>query len=330
MDVKKAKWRGVDLWYCVPKGRGNLIDGSFGDTPDMLSFFSDLVGVKYPWPKYAQVAVPDFGGGMENVSATTLEAGALTANKNGRHDMASLNSHELAHQWFGDYVTCRDWSDTWLNEGFATLFEALYAEHSRGATAYKNEIEGFKQSYFGEARHRKHALNSRNYTDPDAQFDGHAYSKGAVILHMIRRQLGDKLFFGGVKLYLERNAHKPVMSSDLCRALTDYSGINLEPFFDQWVCKPGHPIVEQTWKFDETTQEVVLSIKQVQKTDDGTPIYDFVLPVGIVIDGKTKLVSVHLSKSEETWRLKVSKNPSKVVLDPEGDWLIESTTPVTK
>jgi aminopeptidase N len=323
MDVKKDKWRGVDLWYCVPKGRGNLISGSFGDTPDMLSFFSDLVGVKYPWPKYAQVAVPEFGGGMENVSASTLDSGALTNNKNGRRDMASLNSHELSHQWFGDYVTCRDWSDTWLNEGFATLFEALYMEHSRGTDAYNNEIRGFKQGYFSESRYRKHALSTRNYTDPDATFDGHAYSKGGVILHMLRRQLGDKLFFGGVKLYLERNAYKPVQSSDLCRALSDYSGINLEPFFDQWVYKPGHPIIEQSWTFDDATSEVVLTLKQVQKTDDGTPIYSFNLPIALEVDGKQIPLEVGLSKQEETYRLKANKNPTNVILDPKGNWLVE-------
>ena len=119
-DVKKDVWRGVPLWYVVPKGEAKYIDASFGDTPDMLSFYSDTFGYKYPWAKYAQNAMYDFGGGMENASATTLQESALTDGKDGFRSMASLNSHELGHQWFGDTVTCQDWGNIFNNESFAT------------------------------------------------------------------------------------------------------------------------------------------------------------------------------------------------------------------
>src|SRR5579872_3716098 len=164
-DVHEAKWRDVRLMYVAPRGKARLLDYSFEDTPDMLSYFSDLTGVKFAWPKYAQNAMYDFGGGMENVSATTLPEGALTDAREGRHAMDSLNAHELAHQWFGDLVTCRDWGEIWLNESFATLFEALYMEHSRGRTAYAKELDGDMAGYIGESRRYKHPLATHLYTN---------------------------------------------------------------------------------------------------------------------------------------------------------------------
>jgi len=257
LDIKKSVWRDVPLWYVVPKGRASLIEPSFSDTPQMLEFFSQATGVKYPWPKYAQNAMHEFGGGMENVSSTTLGANALTDARQGYRNMSGLNAHELAHQWFGDLVSCRDWGNTWLNESFATYFQNLYFEHHQGKNAYDRGIDGAMAGYLREARRYKRPLATNLYANPDRMFDSHAYPKGATVLHTLRRQIGDAAFFGGIRRYLEKNRHQPVETEDLCRAITEASGINVEPFFDQWVYKPGHPVLDYSWTWDEAKKQAV-------------------------------------------------------------------------
>lgn len=321
-DIKKDKWRDIPLWYVVPKGYADTIDASFSDTPDMLEFFSNITGVKYPWPKYAQNAMYDFGGGMENVSSTTLGMGNLTDFRSGFRNMASLNSHELAHQWFGDLVTCKDWGEVWLNESFATYFEVLYFEHSRGKHAYDREVEGNMRAYLAEARRYKRPISTNLYRDPEVMFDSHTYPKGGAVLHTLRRQLGDAAFFGGIKKYLTEHRHTPVEWEDLCRAFTDYSGINCEPFFQQWILKPGHPVLEYTWSWDESAKEVVLAVKQTQNTSDGTPIYTIPAKVGLIAGGLSRQ-SVTLNAAEQTIRLKATAKPEAVLLDPDHDFLRE-------
>jgi aminopeptidase N len=321
LEMKEASWEGVKLLYVVPKGKANLIDDSFGDTPDMLSFLSKRTGVKYAWPKYAQNAMYDFGGGMENVSATTLGQGSLTDARSGFRNMASLNSHELAHQWFGDLVTCKDWGQIWLNESFATFFQALYFEHSRGKNAYDREIDGDINSYLSEARRYKRPIATNLYPNPDAMFDSHTYPKGASVLHTLRRQLGDEAFFRGITLYLTRNRHRPVESSDLASALTEASGVNVTPFFNQWIFKPGHPVLNYTWTYDDTSKEIALSVQQTQDTSDGTPIYEIPTEVGVIAGGKLTRIPVRLNAADQKFTLKTDTKPDAVLLDPDHDFL---------
>ncbi|MES2459221.1 MAG: M1 family aminopeptidase [Armatimonadota bacterium] len=327
-DSQTDKWEDIPLLYVVPKGKGNLISASFSDTGDMLSFYSKITGVKYPWPKYAQNAMYDFGGGMENISASTLGAGSLTDARSGFRNMASLNSHELAHQWFGDYVTCKNWGDVWLNESFATFFQFLYFEHSRGKNAYDGEVASAVQSYLGEARRYKRPIVTYTYPNPDALFDSHAYPKGGTVLHTLRRAIGDKAFFQGVNLYLTRNANKPVETANLISAMTEAAGKDLQPFFDQWVYKPGHPVLNYTWTYDDTRKQVILTVQQQQDTSDGTPLYTIEnAQAGIIIDGKMVRVPAPLTgKTEQVFRLPSPTRPETVLFDPDHDFLREIPT----
>lgn len=322
-DIKKDKWEGIDLWYVVPRGEGYMIDDSFGHTKDMLSFYSKILGVKYPWPKYAQNAMYDFGGGMENVSATTLGEPSLTEKRDGYWRMDSLNSHELGHQWFGDLVTCKDWSDTWLNESFATLMQFLYFEHDRGKAAYEWEIDDAMREYFAESRQYKRPISSKMYINGDAMFDSHTYPKGGTVLHSLRRLLGDEAFFAGLHDYLEKWKHTPVESAQLRRAMTESSGINVEPFWAQWFEKPGHPVLDYSWKFEDG--KVKLNVKQTQDTSDGTPVYDIQAKVDVISSttGNHLYVPIRLSKTDETFELPVDVLPGAVVLDPNHDFLRE-------
>jgi aminopeptidase N len=326
MDVKKAYWSGVPLYYVVPKGKADLIDGSFGNTPDMLQFFSGILNYKYPWPKYAQDAMYDFGGGMENVSATTLGQFSLTDLRAGHYTMSSLNSHELAHQWFGDLVTCKDWGDIWLNESFATFFEMLYMEHLDGEGAYDRERDGNLRAYVSESRSYKRPLSTHRYADKNALFDRHTYPKGGLILHMLRRELGDAELFRGLHRYLEVNAYQPVDAHDLSKAIEDATGHNVDGFFEQWIYKPGHPVLEGSWSWDNTGKAVVVHIKQVQDQSDGTPLYTAPLAIGVIRAGAStpfERTMFTLSEADQEFRLPMSASPDAVLIDPGHDLLKE-------
>ncbi|MFZ4506698.1 MAG: M1 family aminopeptidase [Fimbriimonas sp.] len=320
-DVAKGAWRKKPLWFVVPQGKGGLIPDSFNDTGDILDFFSSVTGVEYPWPKLAQDAMYDFGGGMENVSAITYGQDALTDRREGFRNMSSLNAHEIAHQWFGDLVTCKDWGTIWLNESFATYFQAAYFEHSQGLGAYEREIEGFQQEYLREARSYKRPIVTNLYEHPDSMFDSHAYPKGGTVLHTLRRYLGDQAFYAGIKNYLTRNRHRPVTTSDLCEAMSDASGINLTSFFEQWVLKPGHPVLDYTWTY--ANGSVAVTSHQTQDTTTGTPIYTIPTKVAIIKDGKVTIKPFLINQKENTAVYASVGAPDAVILDPNHDFLRE-------
>lgn len=332
MDVEKTQWAGIPLYYAVPKGMGALANSSFGHTPDMLSFFSKRFGYKYPWPKYAQVCAFDFPGGMENVSATTLgpPQGTLIDARLSHRNTDSLISHELGHQWFGDLVTCSDWGDVWLNEGFATFCAMLYTEHAEGKDAYEQDRMGAMNGYMFEARRYKRPLSTNLYTTGDVMFgQGQTYSRGGLVLHMLRRELGDNVFFGGLSRYLKANAYKPVASSDLIKSMSEAAGKNLTPWFDQWVFKPGHPVVDWSWTYDAAGKYTVLHLKQTQETTEGTPIYSLPLRVAVIMPrtgaAKPPVVetTVTFDKADQEIRLPGSIKPESVLIDPGHDLLME-------
>jgi aminopeptidase N len=322
VDVQKTVWRGVPLYYVVPKGMGHYIPTAYGNTPDMLSFFSDRLGVKYAWPKYAQNSMLDFGGGMENVSATTLGANMLGDARSGKWPDTWVNSHELAHQWFGDLITCKFWGDIWLNESFATFFEMIFIEHQNGKDAYDQDREGARQGYLYESRQYKRPVSTHLYPSGDAMFDSHTYPKGGLILHMLRRELGDGDFFRGLGHYLRRYGYTPVDSMDLEKAFFEETGKNVEPFFDQWLFKPGHPVLDMTWSFDSSAQQVSVHVKQTQDTSDGTPVYDVPLQFAAIWpDGRIERQSLRLNKADQTFTLPAVESPAAVLMDPDHDLL---------
>src|SRR5262249_50269788 len=151
-----------------------------------------------------------------------------------------LIAHELAHQWFGDFVTCRDWSEGWLNEGFATYFEHVWREHHLGRDEYEHHVRMDLESYMGEAHGRyRRPVVCQDYDAPLDLFDRHLYEKGGLVLHMLRVELGDALFWRGVNVYLARHAKGSVETRDLMRAMEEVSGRGLGRFFEQWLYKPG-------------------------------------------------------------------------------------------
>lgn len=238
--------------------------------PDMVKFFSEKTGVKYPYPKYAQTMVEDFGGGMENISATTqIEEMIHDEREMLDEDSDSLQAHELAHQWFGDYVTCRDWGQIWLNESFATYMDGLYAEHSKGRSEFLyNDLRDWQTQYLNtwNAGNRR-PIVTRYYANKDAIFDTYAYPRGGAVLHMLRKHLGDELFWRSLNHYLTANAHQPVSTEELRIAIEETTGQSMDWFFDQWLYKMGHPIFDVTQSYDTAAKKLTLNVKQTQKID---------------------------------------------------------------
>ncbi len=319
-EVREGKAGKVPLSYWVPKGRSGDVERTFANTPAMVSYFGELFGVPYPWNKYAQVVVSDFiFGGMENTTATTLYEHTLL-DKRATLDITSddLISHELAHQWFGDYVTCRDWSEGWLNEGFATFMEHVWREKHLGKDEYDYGLKGDLELYVGEATGRyRRAIVCQDYDAPLDLFDRHLYEKGGVTLHMLRAELGHDVFWKGINVYLTRHARGLVETRDLMRALEEVSGRSLGRFFEQWVHKPGHPEVDVNLSWDKGL--LVVEVKQHQSTSDGVPAaFALSLVLDVVVgDGTVERRRVGVTQKVESFALPCAERPAFVVVDPE-------------
>ena len=320
----------VPLSYLVPKGR--IEDGlrTFARTPNMVELFGDLTGTPYPWNKYAQVVVSDFiFGGMENTTATTMYEHILLDTR-AAIDVTSddLIAHELAHQWFGDYVTCRDWSEGWLNEGFATFFEHVWREKLRGRDEYDYGVRADLEAYLAEASGRyRRAIVCQDYDAPLDLFDRHLYEKGGLALHTLRVELGDALFWKGVALYLTRHARGVVETRDLMRAMEEVSGRSLGKLFEQAIYKPGHPECDVSVSWEKKV--LTVSVKQHQSTSDGVPAC-FEFPLTIEVHDETEPAAgkrarqatarrekLQVTQKTDSFSIPCETRPSFVVIDPE-------------
>ncbi len=311
--------RDVPVAYLVPKGRE--ADGwrTFGRTPEMIKHFGDVTGVPYPWAKYAQVVVADFiFGGMENTTATTMYEHILL-DERAAIDISSddLIAHELAHHWFGDYVTCRAWYEGWLNEGFATFFEQVWREHALGQAEYEYGVKADLDAYLTEAHGRyRRPIVCQDYDAPLDLFDRHLYEKGGLVLHALRLEVGGPLFWSGVRTYLEKHAHGVVETRDLQRAIEDASGRSLGRFFEQWVYRPGHPEIDVEITWDNGVLGV--STKQTQATSDGVPP-SFEVPLDLDLghaDGSVVRSTLRVTDKQQSFALLAPARPAFVVIDP--------------
>lgn len=306
----------------------NAEDGrrSVANIADMVKFFSEKTGVKYPYPKYAQTMLAKFGGGMENISSTHLTETTVVdarAYLDAGDDNDGLQAHELAHQWFGDLVTCRDWSEIWLNESFATYFDALYVEHHRGRDEYLQEMTGNQRAYLNTwATGYRRPIVTKYFPDPDSVFDTYAYPRGAAVLAMLRMTVGDEAWWRGINLYLNRHKFQPVETADFRRAMEEASGQGLDWFFDEWIHKMGHPVFEVSHSYDATKKLLFVTVRQTQKPDPTSryPQVDlFRMPVDIGIadaDGKHRVERVFVEAlADQTFTFPAEAAPKFVAFD---------------
>jgi aminopeptidase N len=327
-EVLEHQADGIPIQSYVPRGRLADAPRSFDKTPAMLKYFNRQIGVAYPWPKYAQICVDEYGwGGMEHTSATTLNLGTLH-DERAHLDVNSDNlvAHELVHQWWGDLLTCKDWGEIWLNESFATYFATLWAEEDQGWDEAAWERAGDADSYLAEdARYRRSIVNYR-YNTPSHVFDRHAYPKGGRVLHMLRFELGEEAFWRAIRRYAEVNQHRTVETADLRRAIEDSTGQGMNWFFDQWVYRGGHPELNVSWDYDSAAKQVKVTVKQTQKVDAVTPLFRMSAEIEIVPAGSEPDVRrVTLSNAEETFHFDAAERPARVTFDPR-DWLLKKLT----
>jgi aminopeptidase N len=298
--------------------------------PATINFFGEITGVKYPYPKYSQTFVEDFGGGMENISATTqIEEMIHDDRELLDGDSESLQSHELAHQWFGDYVTCRDWGQIWLNESFATYMQAMWTEKFKGEDEFLyTDIKGNHDTVINTwNRGQRRPIVTKYYADKDAIFDNYAYPGGGSVLHMLRKQLGDKLFFKSLNTYLTTHAHQPVSTEDLREAVEVTSGQSMDWFFDEWLYRMGHPIFTVTQSYDDAKKQLTLNVKQTQKLDvaNAYPQTEFFQSwVDVEIDNNVERVWME-PKAENVFTFNVAAKPKLVNWDYQSALLKEMT-----
>jgi aminopeptidase N len=320
-DEVKETWRGIPVTYYAPKGRGDRLPVNYGRTPAMLELFSKKFGVDYPWEKYAQVMVDDFvAGGMENSSATTNTSSSLVHAKLAPEYTTGedgLISHELAHQWFGDLVTCKDWGDIWLNEGFATFAEFVWSEAHFG----KDQGDYERWSGAREWLESKHLWNKpivRHDFDDSSEFDGNAYGKGALVLYMLRHQLGDDAFYRGIKHYLEVNRGKNVVTADFAKAIEEATHTNVDEFFSQWLYGAGAPKFDLSYTYDNEKHQVALAVKQTQNVEGRVGIFRVPVEVEITTTAGPKLYPITISKPQELFTFPSESAPLLVLFDKGG------------
>jgi len=297
---------------------------AFANLPRMMAFLSAETGVRYPYAKYAQTMIAEFGGGMENITATHLADNLLPRAHEPLDDIEALQAHELAHQWFGNLVTCRDWSEIWLSEGFATYFEALYMGQRFGTKRMKAILAAHHAAYhqaWNDGLRRP--IVTRQYVHPDQLFDAYAYSRGALVLDMLRFVVGEETWREGIRRYLQHHQFQNVETSDFRRAMEEASGMGLDWFFDQWVYRLGHPVFEITHRYDADRRQLVVKVRQVQKPVPAPKHMQteyFRTPVEVEIvsaRGQSQTVRWFVeAQAEQEFSLPLEAAPRTVRLDP--------------
>jgi aminopeptidase N len=317
-SVTKSKWRDREVSYYVEKNYQKEAALIFKNTPEMMEFFSKKLGVDFPWEKYAQITVRDYpGGSMENTSAT-LHGEFMNFTERERLDNSKEEfiSHELFHQWFGDYVTCESWSNTPLNESFATMGEYLWLEYKEGREEADIHHQDDLNTYFNEAKAKQVSMIRFDYEDTDDMFDRHSYEKGGRILHMLRNYLGDEAFFTALTVYLNEHKLSSVEIHDLRLTFEKVSGLDLNWFFNQWFLAAGHPELFISYEYNELGKKEIVTIEQMQDLTH-TPLYKLPLAIDIYSFGKKERHKVTLTKQKESFSFDMMAKPNLVNVDAD-------------
>jgi len=316
--LARSKESKVDLHYWAEPLRIADAERTLVKTAKMMDVFCRVIGIPYPHKRYSQVFVTDFiFGGMENTSATTLtDQCLLDAEAALDCDMEFLVAHELAHQWWGDLVTCREWPEGWLNEGFATYFEYVWCEQEHGRDEADVHTLHQLDNYLADSHGYQRPIVCRHYHAPIEIFDSHLYEKGGRVLHMLRHLVGDAAFFESIRTYGKRFAGGSVETRDLVRTFEAVTGRSLDRFFDQWVYQPGHAELEVSWNWDDNRSVGQLKVNQTQ-APEGLSEHglEFVVPIVFEVDGVIIEERVCVNERKHVVEMKLAKKPTMVVFD---------------
>jgi aminopeptidase N len=315
--IHKETWRGKEVSYYLEPKYAPYAKQIFGNTPDMLEFFSTRLGVEFPWNKYAQIVVRDYvSGAMENTSATLHGDFVQMTDRellDRPYSNESVIAHELFHQWFGDYVTAESWSNLTVNESMADFSEGLYAEHKYGADEADAHNYRNLRNYLTNARSASKDLVRFHYADKEDMFDLVSYQKGGAIVDMLRTYLGDDVFFAGLQKYLKDNALGNGEAHQMRLAMEAVSGQDLNWFYNQWYFSSGHPLVTIDYSWDAAKKVQAVTVKQTQ------PGKVFQLPFAIdyYVNGKPQRQRVMMTEATQTFLMPLASKPDLVNVDAE-------------
>ncbi len=312
--IYRDSWHGKEVSYYLEPKSAPFAKEIFGDTPEAIEFFSKVTGVDFPWNKYSEIGVRDYvSGAMENTTATMFgEQGHNRRQFIDRYYDTGIE-HELFHQWFGDYVTTESWSNLTLNESIADFGEIIWLEHKYGKDAADEHVYNGLQGYFDNAGNIEKPLVNFYYKSVKEVFNGVTYQKGGRILNMLRNYLGDAAFNKGMNIYLITNAFKNAEAQQLRLAMEEASGLDLNWFFNQWYYRAGHPVLNISYKWNDTTKTENVYLQQTQ---DGQP---FILPMAVDVyaNGKKERYKLWMRDKADTLTFKAASKPDLVNVDAD-------------
>lgn len=311
-EVVKDKWNDIPVEYYMEKEYVDEAKGIYGNTPEMMTFFSNITGTPYPWKKFAQISGQDFvSGAMENTTAVLHQQRVNQT----AEELADENvwepviAHELFHHWFGDYVTCESWSNLTLNESFADYSEYLWKEYKYGRDDADAHLQKSVNAYFASEQSDRNLVRFFYETRED-MFDQVSYNKGGAILHMLREHLGYDAFKAGMHEYLSQNKFGTAEAAQLRIAMEKTSGKDLNWFFNQWYFGNGEPNLTVTYDFNQVTNEVLVNVKQNQDK-----LFEFPVKVGIYQNGYQAVKDIWVKEKDETFKFAVDGKPSLINFD---------------
>ncbi len=315
-EVITDKWRDKEVSYWVEPEFKTYAKAIFGRTPQMIEYFSNLLGYPFPWDKYAQVVVRDFvSGAMENTTASVFMEDLNVDNRfllDGHWDQ--IIAHELFHHWFGDLVTCESWANLPLNESFANYSEYLWLEHYYGEEEAQNARLEELANYLYESNSKREPIIRYYHTDREDMFDSHSYAKGGLILHLLRSYVGDEAFFASLSLHLKNRQYKTAEIHDLRMAFEEVTGQDLNWFFEQFFLSPGHPELNITDEYNNGQLRVIIEQKQDTRY---LPLYRIPVQIQLHVGRQIKDFEFFISRRFDTLLIgDVPQKPDLVMFNP--------------
>lgn len=320
--VVKDTYKGKEVNYYVEKAYEKVARRIFGDTPEMMAFFSKKLGVEYPWVKYSQMVARDYvSGAMENTTATLHQESAQQDAREltDGNGWESTIAHELFHQWFGDLVTAESWSNLTVNESFADYSQLLWLEHKYGKDEAMFENFNQMRGYIGSGQQSRDLVRFY-YKDKEDMFDAVSYNKGGRILHMLRNLTGDDAFFASLNKYLTTNKFGTGSGHKLRLAFEEVTGKDWNWFFNQWYFGNGHPRIDISYQYNAETQLASVIIKQIQA---GDKVFKLPFAIDIWHGNEKKRQLVWMENKADTFNFKVKSKPDLINVDADKILLID-------
>lgn len=310
-------YKKIPLGFYTYPGTEALGRKSIAQTKDMMRVFEDMTGVNYPFNKYDQTIVANFDfGGMENITATTMADTEMFLTK--PNEVEDLISHELAHSWFGNLVTCKNWSELWLNEGFATYMEAVYRERKYGRENYLQKIRDFAEEFrvYDAASQKRHGLYNESARPDKSLFNVINYQKGGAVIHTLRETIGENSFWKAVNIYLNRHKFQNVETADLQNAMEEVSKKDLDWFFNQWVYRGGYPKLKIEPIYNAKAKRLDLQVEQTQEYNKLVP-EAFILPMEVEIKTASgvKTEKIEIKNREQKFSIPLNEKPTAIIFD---------------